>query len=89
MRDDRTAFDRVRYCTLNEARLELERLSLYERAAMLGIESKGVLAAYMLCIASTLLCVVYGLINWNKGAEQAEPEDAKWADEEKKVEEKL
>ena len=54
---------------------------------MLGIESKGVLAAYMLCIASTLLCVVYGLINWNKGAEQAEPEDAKWADEEKKVEE--
>lgn len=56
---------------------------------MLGIESKGVLLAYMLCIASTLLCVVYGLINWNKGAEEVDADDVKWAKEEKKVEEEL
>ena len=56
---------------------------------MLGIESKGVLAAYLLCIGSTLLCVVYGLINWNKGAEAVDPDDVKWMEEEKDVEEKL
>ncbi len=33
---------------------------------MLGIPDFAVLAAYLLCIISTLCCVVYGLINWNK-----------------------
>ncbi|MCK4998534.1 MAG: hypothetical protein KAS23_03330 [Anaerohalosphaera sp.] len=56
---------------------------------MLGIESKGVLLAYMLCIASALLCVVYGAINWNKGQETTEPDDVAWAKDEKKVEDKL
>ena len=56
---------------------------------MLGIESKGVLAAYLLCIASAVLCVVYGLINWNKGAEEVNPDDIAWAEEEKKVENEL
>lgn len=62
---------------------------IYERIAMLGIESKGVLLAYMLCIASTLLCVVYGAINWNKGQDEPQPDDVTWAKEEKKVEEEL
>ena len=56
---------------------------------MLGIESKGVLMAYLLCIASTLLCVVYGAINWNKGQEEPQPDDVTWAKEEKKVEDEL
>lgn len=58
---------------------------------MLGIEDKWVAAAYILCIASTLLCVVYGIINWNKGDEKKEEiaEDVKWAQEEKKVEQEL
>lgn len=56
---------------------------------MLGIEDKGVLAAYLLCIGSTLLCVIYGLLNWNRGDEPVEPEDVQWVAEEKKVEEKL
>ena len=56
---------------------------------MLGIEDKGVLAAYLLCIASTILCVIYGLINWNKGDEDIQPDDVKWATEEKKVEEEI
>lgn len=56
---------------------------------MLGIEDKGVVAAYLLCIASSILCVVYGLMNWNKGAEDIQPDDVKWATEEKRVEEEL
>lgn len=56
---------------------------------MLGIEDKGVLAAYLLCIGSTLLCVIYGILNRNKGDDSVEPDDVKWVAEEKKVEEKL
>ena len=56
---------------------------------MLGIEDKGVLAAYLLCIASALLCVIYGVIHWNRGEEEIQPVDVKWAAEEKKVEEEL
>ena len=56
---------------------------------MLGIEDKGVALAYVLCIASTLLCVIYGVINWNRGDVEVEAEDVKWAQEEKKVEDEL
>lgn len=58
---------------------------------MLGIEDKWVSAAYVLCLASTVLCVIYGLITWNKGDEGAEQvaEDVQWAEHEKKVEEEL
>jgi len=56
---------------------------------MLGIPSLGVAAAYLLCIASTILCVVYAWRNWNKGDEQVEADDVKWVAEEKKVEEDL
>jgi len=56
---------------------------------MLGIEDKYVLAAYLLCIGSAALCVIYGAINWNRGEEPVEPDDVRWAEEEKKVEEEL
>lgn len=56
---------------------------------MLGIEDKGVLAAYLLCLVSTALCVIYGAMNWNRGDEAVEPEDVKWVAEEKKVDEKF
>jgi hypothetical protein len=56
---------------------------------MFGIEDKGVLLAYLLCIASTVLCVVYGIINWNKGGEDVKPEDVEWATEEKKIDEDM
>ena len=56
---------------------------------MLGIEDKGVLAAYLLCIASAIICVVYGLINWNRGDDSIEPDDVKWAIEEQKVESEI
>lgn len=33
---------------------------------MLGFGDFWVAAAYLLCIGSTLLCVVYGLLRWNQ-----------------------
>lgn len=32
---------------------------------MLGFESAGVLLAYVLSIAAAVVCVVYGVKNWN------------------------
>ncbi len=56
---------------------------------MFGIEDKYVSMVYLLCVASSLLCVVYGLINWNRGEEAAREEDIRWAKEEKEVEKEL
>lgn len=56
---------------------------------MLGIEDPWVWMAYLLCIASALLCVIYGALCWNRGQEPAEQEDIRWAEEEQKVEEEL
>lgn len=56
---------------------------------MLGIDDKFVLAAYLLCIVSTLLCAVYGLVMWNRGEESAQREDVQWAAQEKRIEREL
>ena len=49
-----------------------------------------VVLAYVLCVLSTLLCVIYGIANWNKGDEPVKEEDVAWAEEEKEeVEEAL
>lgn len=34
---------------------------------VLGIEDPWIWSVYILTILSTLLCIVYGIINWNKG----------------------
>lgn len=54
---------------------------------MFGIEDMWVWLAYLLCIASTLLCILYGAIMWNRGDDSVREEDRQWAQEEKKVEE--
>ena len=58
---------------------------------MLGIPSLSISLAYLLCIISTIVCVVYGIAKWNQGAseEPSSPEDKKWVEEEKAVEETL
>lgn len=57
---------------------------------LLGIQDPWVALAYLLCILSTLLCVVWGLVNWNKeGPEEPANEVKQWAQEEDKVEEEL
>jgi len=50
---------------------------------ILGIADPWVALVFVLCILSALLCVVYGLINWNKGEEPVKQEDVAWAKEEK------
>jgi len=56
---------------------------------MFGIEDTYVSLVYLLCVASALLCVLYGILNWNRGQEAEKDEDIRWAQEEKQVEEEL
>jgi hypothetical protein len=49
--------------------LEVVRDSLQEIGGMLGFASDGIAWAYIGCILASLLCVIYGLIQWNKGEE--------------------
>ncbi len=42
---------------------------------MLGIDDPYVLLGYLLCIGAVLLCVIYGLLNWNRGAEDTDIDD--------------
>jgi heme A synthase len=49
----------------------------------LGLADPWVAAAYLLSIASALLCLLYGMVNWNRGDEPAREEDVLWAKEEK------
>jgi hypothetical protein len=53
---------------------------------MLGIEDFWVFLGYALSVASTLLCIVYGLATWNRGTEPVRPEAVAWAQEEKEDE---
>ncbi len=52
---------------------------LYLEANMLEFQGSGVFLAYMGCILASLLCVVYGIINWNNPKE----------DEVKEIEEEI
>ena len=56
---------------------------------MLGIQDPVVALAYVLCLASTVLCVVYAWLNWNRGDETVEPDDVRWAKKEDKEEQEL
>lgn len=58
---------------------------------MLGIEDPWIWGVYILCILSTLLCVIYGIVNWNRGSEleaQEILEEAAWESKEEEMEEK-
>ncbi len=35
---------------------------------MLGIDDFWVAFGYGLCVAAALLCIGYGIVNWNRGA---------------------
>jgi len=56
---------------------------------MFGIDNFGVGMAFALTILSTLLCVVYGIINWNRGSDEIDQSDLKWSSEEKQIEDEL
>lgn len=58
---------------------------------VLGIDDPWVWGAYVGSILVTLLCVVYGIINWNKGGDDEEEEikeEVDWHKKEKEMEEK-
>jgi hypothetical protein len=60
---------------------------------MLGIPDISIFLAYILCIASALLCLIYGIIMWNKGGGEDEiteiEEEQRWQEKENMIEEKL
>jgi len=58
---------------------------------MFGISNMGIWLAFLLCIVSAGACVVYGIVNWNKGSndETEQKMDAKWKKEEQEIEEKI
>ena len=59
--------------------------------SMLGIDDPWILSVYLLCIFSALLCVIYGVINWNRGGEQESleiKEEAAWEAGEEEMQEK-
>ena len=50
----------------------------------------GISLAFWLTIISTLLCVAYGAINWNKGLIEKKDKNVEhWAQEEEKIVEVL
>lgn len=56
---------------------------------MFGIHDTSVLLAFLLCIISTLLCLVYGIVQWNKGSDEPKSEDAAWVKHEIDIDNKL
>ena len=59
---------------------------------MFGLGDFWVSSVFVLMALSTILCVVYGAINWNNdGAddEVLQEEEKKWEEDEKDMEEKL
>ena len=58
----------------------------------LGLSDFGIISAYVLCILSTLLCVVYGIVNWNKGGEDESvqiTEESEWESKQNIIDEEL
>ena len=39
---------------------------------MFGILGWGCWLAYLFCILSTILCVIYGIVMWNRGVEEGD-----------------
>lgn len=58
---------------------------------MLGLEGIAVPLGFILTILSAILCIIYGLLNWNKGyvTEEELAQEKVWKEEEEKVEETL
>ena len=58
---------------------------------LLGMGDFSIFLVYILCIASALACVIYGIINWNKGAEPEDEiaKDVDWEKKDNKIKEEL
>lgn len=52
----------------------------------------SIFLAYILCITATVACVVYGIVNWNKGKEPDEEDlkkDKAWSKKDSEISENL
>jgi hypothetical protein len=56
---------------------------------VLGIEDKFVALAYVLCVAASVLCIVYGLMRWNKEDEPTVEADQRWVEHEREESEEV
>ncbi|OHD57308.1 MAG: hypothetical protein A2014_09045 [Spirochaetes bacterium GWF1_49_6] len=59
---------------------------------VLGIPDPSIWVAYLLLIILTLLCIVYGLVNWNKEgdiSDEEAKEEKQWSKEEIELEEEV
>lgn len=56
---------------------------------VLGIPDPWIWSVFILCFLSTILCVVYGLVNWNKGGNDEDKqitEEKTWEEKEEEIE---
>ncbi len=56
---------------------------------MLGLSDFWIWSVYLLCLLSTLLCVIYGMINWNRDSNEVTPKDRQWEQDEDRLEDQL
>jgi hypothetical protein len=59
---------------------------------MLGFSDPRVIAGFVITILSAVFCVIYGIINWNRGGTEKEGdyrEEIQWEREEIELIEKL
>jgi len=69
---------------------EILKLSRFG-GTMLGINDPWIIGVYLLSVLSALLCVAYGLVNWNRGGEKEANEireEVSWEKGEAQMEEK-
>jgi len=55
---------------------------------MLGINDPAIYLGYLMAIISLIACIVYGVINWNKGMEDDSTEiekDLAWEDKDEQI----
>ena len=59
--------------------------------SLLGMGDFSIFLVYILCIASAVACVIYGIVNWNKGAEPKEDvaKDVDWEKKDNEIKEDL
>lgn len=58
---------------------------------MFGLEGMGVVIGFALTLLCTLLCITYGIKNWNRGYmdESEDQQKQVWSEEEQRLEENL
>lgn len=59
---------------------------------MLGIDDPGIYLGYLFAILGLIACVVYGILNWNKGMETSSDEiqkDLDWEQKDEKLKEEI